>query len=187
MDTALESEFLSVEDYLAGEETSPIRHEYVGGIAYAMAGSSEEHNIIAGNIFSELRANLRGGPCKVFIADIKTRLFLANRNLFYYPDVMVTCDPKDSDRFYKRFPKVIVEVLSDGTENTDRREKFWNYTQFDSLEDYVLVSQSKMEVTLFRRGNDWKPEILRQSQDELSLNSLGFKITLQSVYEGVNF
>jgi Uma2 family endonuclease len=185
MNTALEVEFLTVEDYLSGEEDSQIRHEYIDGRVYAMAGTSDEHNTIAGNFFAELRAHLRGGPCRVFISDLKARLFVGGKDLFYYPDVMVTCDPRDSDRYFKKYPKLIIEVLSETTERIDRSEKFWSYTQIETLEEYILAAQDKMEVTIFRRPNGWKPEILRLPEQEAHLASLDFRICLRAIYEGV--
>lgn len=185
MNTALQADFLRVEDYLGGELHSEIRHEYIGGAVYAMAGTSDEHNLIAGNFFAALHSHLRGGVCKVFFSEVKTRLLIAEEDIFYYPDIMVVCDPRDTDRYFKRFPKVVIEVLSESTERTDRREKFLSYIQIETLEEYVLAAQDKMEVTIFRRANQWKPEILRQPEQEARLASLNFSLPLRDVYEGV--
>jgi Uma2 family endonuclease len=187
MNTALETEFLSVNDYLAGEEQGEARHEYLAGMVYAMAGGSDAHNTIALSFAANLRTHLRGSPCRVFMADVKARLFVAERDVFYYPDVMVACDARDSDPYFKRYPKVLVEVLSETTENIDRREKFWNYTQVASLEAYVLAAQDKMEVTIFRRSEGWRPEILKSADQELDLPSLKLKLPLRAIYEGVEF
>jgi Uma2 family endonuclease len=99
---------------------------------------------------------------------------------------MVACDPRDTDRYFKRFPTVIVEVLSPETERTDRREKFLSYQQIETLEEYVLVAQDKSEVTVFRRANQWRPEIVRQASDSLNLSSLEFSLALVDLYDGVN-
>src|ERR1700678_3687060 len=115
MNSMLQADLLRVEDYLEGEQDSEIRHEYIGGVAYAMAGASDEHNLIAGSIYAALRQHLRGGPCRVFIAEVKTRLRIAKEDIFYYPDIMVTCDPRDTDPYCKCFPKVVIEVLSEST------------------------------------------------------------------------
>jgi Uma2 family endonuclease len=175
MTAALKSDLLSPDEYLSREQSGEVRHEYLGGMIYAMAGSSEAHNLIAGNIFSELRQKLRGGPCKIFIGDMKARLLFGSRDVFYYPDVMVSCDSRDKDKYFKRFPKIIIEVLSETTEQTDRREKLWNYTQMDSLEEYVLVAQDKVEVTIFRRDTQWDAETLSNKDDEAELRSVGLK------------
>jgi Uma2 family endonuclease len=113
------------------------------------------------------------------------RLHIAGRDVFYYPDLMVTCDPRDTHRLFKSYPKVIIEVLSESTENTDRREKFWNYIQLESMEEYVLVAQDKVEVTIFRRATDWNPETLEDCQQELELRSLNLKLPVSAIYERV--
>ena len=138
MEVIAKSASLSVEDYLAGEPASEVRHEYLGGVVYAMAGASIEHNIISGNIYSSLRSHLRGKPCGAFMADVKLRLEFVSDDVFYYPDVMVACDPRDTDKFYKRFPKVLIEVMSESTERIDRREKRWSYQQIETRRAFAL-------------------------------------------------
>lgn len=184
MQAAAKLEVLSVEEYLARERTSPIRHEYVGGVAHAMAGSSKAHNTLSGNLFTSLRTHLRGKPCQVFMADVKVHLETAG-DVFYYPDVVVTCDKRDTDPYLIRYPKVVIEVLSAETEQIDRREKFLAYTQSKTLQEYVLVTQDRMEVTVFRRAHKWQPELLRRSSERLRLVSLQFSLPLSAVYEGV--
>jgi Uma2 family endonuclease len=176
---------IGVEDYLAGEERSEVRHEFIAGEVYAMAGGSEEHAILAGNLFAALHAHLRGKGCRAFMADMKVRLQLRAEDVFYYPDLMVVCDPRDTDRYFKRFPKVLVEVLSETTERIDRREKRWSYTQLESLEEYVLVAQDKREVTVYRRSGVWAPEIVTAADGVLSLPSLEFSLPLTALYEGL--
>lgn len=178
-------ELISVNEYLEGEPLSEVRHEYIGGVVYAMAGGSEAHNLLAGNLFSALHGHLRGSRCRVHIADMKVRLQILGEDIFYYPDVMVACDPRDADPYFKRFPKVIVEVLSESTERVDRREKALSYQQIETLEEYVLVAQDRMEVAVARRTNGWQPEILRVATDELRLPSLDFRVPLDVIYEAV--
>ena len=176
---------MSVDDYLRGEPLGEVRHEYVAGCVYAMAGASEEHNDLAGNLYTALRAHLRGGPCKVFMVDRKVRRAVGRESVFYYPDLLVACDPRDTDRHFKRFPKVVIEVLSPETERTDRREKFMAYTGIETVEEYVLVAQDRMEVTAFRRAAGWAAEVLTRPQEKLALPSLGFSLEMAAVYEGV--
>lgn len=185
MESTAKSALLTVEEYLAGEPASEVRHEYLGGTVYAMAGASLKHNSISLNLATSLRSHLRGTPCGTFIADVKVRLNVATNDIFYYPDVMVACDARDTDEFFKRFPKVLIEVMSESTERIDRREKFLSYTQIETLEEYVLVAQDRMEVTLFRRANGWKPEVLNKPEQSLVLASLEFSLPLSGVYEGV--
>jgi Uma2 family endonuclease len=176
---------ISVEDYLAGELRSKERHEYLGGLVYAMAGASVAHNTVSLNLASALRTHLRGGPCRVYMADLKLRLQISDEDVFYYPDVMVACDSRDTDPYSKRFPRVLIEVLSPDTEQTDRREKFLSYIQIETLEEYILVAQDKMEVTVFRRATKWRPEIVQKPDELLRADSLDFKLPLNLVYEGV--
>ncbi len=185
MHAAQELEPITVEDYLAGEPLSEVRHEYIGGVVYAMTGANREHNTLAGNLFAALHDHLRGKPCEVFMADLKVRLEVVREDIFYYPDVAVACDPRDTDRYFIRYPKVLIEVLSPDTERLDRREKFLSYAQIETLEEYVLVAQDKAEVTVFRRAAQWQPEVSRQPAQMLRLVSLDFSLPLSAVYEGV--
>ena len=187
METAPRPISVRIEEYLAAEQQSPVRHEYIGGNVYAMAGASDRHNLISGNIYAMLHSHLRGRPCRVFMADVKLRMQVRGENIFYYPDLMVVCDARDTDPFFKRFPKVLVEVLSEATERTDRGEKFLSYTQTDTLEEYVLVNQDRMELTLFRRANRWKAELISRPEEVLRLESLEFTMPLAAVYEGLEW
>ena len=119
------------------------------------------------------------------MVDMKVRLAVANDDIFYYPDLLVTCDARDTDRHFKRFPKVVIEVLSPETERTDRREKFMAYLGIETVEEYVLVAQDRREVTVFRRAEQWAAEVLTNPSESLTLRSLDFSLGLESVYEGV--
>ena len=177
---------LSVEDYLIGERQSEIRHEYIGGEIYAMAGASEEHNVVSMNLGTMLHTHLRGRPCRTFMMDMKVRLQVIGDEMLYYPDIMVACDPRDTDRYFKRYPSVLIEVLSPDTERTDRREKRFSYLGIETLEAYILVAQDRMEVTVFRKSADWQPEILRAPTDLLQLPHLDFEVALSAIYEGLS-
>jgi Uma2 family endonuclease len=115
-----------------------------------MSGGTTTHNRIALSIASHLRTKLRSGPCKVFIENVKVRLEASREDIFYYPDVVVSCHPTGVQRQCVLLPTLIVEVLSPSTETIDRREKKMNYLQVQTLEEYVLVAQERREVTLFR-------------------------------------
>ena len=144
---------LTVEEYLKSEQDGEIRHEYVAGQIFAMAGASEEHNLIVGNIFALLRPHLRGSSCRAFVSDMKVKVKAQKADIFYYPDLLVTCDPNDRERYFKTNPNLIVEVLSDYTETTDKRENRINYQTIDSLQEYVLVSQDEIKVEIYRKDN----------------------------------
>lgn len=176
---------ITVEEYIQGELASEVRHEYIGGQVYAMSGGSEAHNLLCGNWYSAIRQHLRGRPCKVFMADMKLRLKIADEDIFYYPDVLVTCDPSDDDQLFKTKPVLVVEVLSPSTERLDRREKFLSYIGLPSLKEYVLVDQEMMRATLFRRDNLWKPEHFSEGHASLCLDSIEFELSLADLYEDV--
>ena len=175
---------LTVAEYLESEKSSPVRHEYLAGYVYAMTGTSAAHNLIAGNVFARLRAHLRGGPCRVFISDMKLRIEAINT--FYYPDVMVTCDPEDREDYFKSRPSLIIEVSSPSTVVIDRREKLLAYQKIPNLREYILISQDEIKVEVYRRdqGGRWWEQTLER-EGELELESVGLKIELNDVYEDV--
>ena len=182
---ALKRDFVSVDDYLAGEQASEIKHEYVAGAVYAMAGTTREHNQIAQNIAFAVRSHLRGKPCTVLISDVKVRLQPLGEELFYYPDVMVGCDPRDTHQLYLRYPRILVEVSSESTERLDRREKRWAYQTIETLEEYLIVAQDRLEATLFRRANRWQPEVFDCLERVVPLDSISLNLPLSSIYEGL--
>lgn len=179
--------YLSVADYLAGERESDVRHEYVDGQVYAMAGASDRHNRIAGNIFSRLNDHLVDDECEPFISDMKVKV---DPVLYYYPDVVVTCDPPDGDRYARAAPRLIVEVLSPSTERIDRTEKLHAYKRVESLREYVLVAQDMTLIEIHRReegGGEWTREILTKPEEHLTLASVGLTLNLSDVYRNVRF
>jgi Uma2 family endonuclease len=176
---------LTYEEYLTYEQASPTKHEFVNGEAFAMAGASEDHNLLVGGLFSRIWNHLRGKPCRVFSSDMKLTIASAD-NATYYPDVMVVCDRTDSDPYVKQKPCLLIEVLSPSTALLDRREKLFNYQKLESLQEYVLVSQSEIKVALYRRDIDggWLVQSLGTG-DNLYLQSLDFAIALSEIYEDV--
>ncbi len=175
------STLISPEEYIRGEWESDVRHEYIGGRVYAMAGASPNHNILTGNIFGELRQHLRGRPCIPFTSDMKVRLRIAEDDIFYYPDVVVACDPAERDLYFREKPLVIFEVMSPTTERIDREEKARAYGTIPGLEEYFLVSQTERAVWVYRRRNGWVAE--RLEGDSLVVQSLDFSVPLEVVYE----
>jgi Uma2 family endonuclease len=140
------------EDFLAWDETQTIRHEYVDGEVFAMAGAEDRHVTVSLNAASALKQHLAGSRCRVYIADMK--LYVAARNNYFYPDVMITCSETDrEDTLIKREPKLIVEVLSPSTAAYDRGEKFANYRALPSLREYVLIDAEKRSIDVYRLGD----------------------------------
>jgi Uma2 family endonuclease len=184
VNAAVDTSLLSVEEYLAAEEVSRVRHEFVRGYVYAMSGASKPHNEICLNLAELLRAHLRGGKCRTSMADVKLRPHF-DEELFYYPDLMVTCDPRDTHPLFNRFPKLIVEVASESTESIDRREKLLEYLRIETLEEYVLIAQDRQEITIFARANDWKAQIFSGAGTEARFDSVKLVLKLSAIYAGV--
>lgn len=150
---------LSVEEYLESEKDGQVRHEYVGGVAYAMTGGSGRHNRIAGNIYRKITDAAEDGPCRVYISDMKVRI---PDGPFYYPDVMVACGSEPEHPYYDEEPCLIVEVISPNTESIDRREKLEAYKKLPTLEAYLMVSQNERKVERYfkdEQGEWWKADL----------------------------
>jgi Uma2 family endonuclease len=180
--------YLTAEEYLQLEEQSNIKHEYIDGYIYAMAGALDQHVTIALNLASLLRNHVRGSGCRVYIADMKARMESLNR--FYYPDVMVTCDQRDQETpAYKQFPCLIVEVLSNSTEAFDRGDKFADYQILESLQEYVLINTKRQRVECFRRNEQgfWILQSYTSEHKSFRLNSVDFEETMAALYEDVVF
>jgi len=178
---------ISPEEYLQGELLSDVRHEYLDGAVYAMAGGTQIHNRISLNIAGALDGLLDGSPCRPFLGDVKVRVKTLSSESYYYPDVVVTCDAEDTNPLFLEKPTTIFEVLSDSTERIDRNEKFLAYTSIPSVQEYVLVRQDRKEVTVARRSNDWRPEILAGDDFQLSLACNEETLTSARVYRNVDF
>ena len=179
---------LSEEDYLRLEAQSPVRHEYVNGEMFAMTGGTLRHNMIALNIASVLRTHLRDSPCRVFMNDVRVRV--EKTNAYYYPDLLASCvrgaQPLDLNAATVHDPVLVMEVLSASTEATDRREKLLAYRTLVSLLEYVLISQDEARVEIHRRKGDlgWE-KIEYAGLETVELTSVGLKIGMRDVYEGV--
>jgi Uma2 family endonuclease len=178
---------LTVEEYLQLEEEDGVRYEYVAGQIFAMSSPLNRHEMIAANLLGHFHNQLLGGPCRVWGSHAKVRLQVDREDIFYMPDVMVACGPftgKILDERYLTNPRVVVEVLSASTEAIDRREKALNYRHLPSLEEYLVVAQRSMEVTVFRRSEDWSPWVLTASEDVFESHAVEVKIALADIYDG---
>lgn len=146
--------FVTIPDYLAGEEISDVKHEYIGGTVHAMAGATNRHNTIATNAIASLHGSLRGKSCQPFNSDTKVRIEFPDHTRLYYPDAMVVCDSRSGTDHFQDRPVVIVEVLSDSTRRADLGEKRDAYLTISSLKVLIFVEPDFASVTLHRR----KPE-----------------------------
>lgn len=173
---------------MAGELESPVKHEYVGGVVYAMAGARNLHNEIAVNIITELRTRLRGGPCRPYNSDTKVRLRFPTHQRFYYPDAMVVCRPNSPNDSFQDNPAIIVEVVSAKTRRIDEGEKRDAYLTISSLDIYLLVEQESPSVLVYRRtGQGFVREVVQGIAATIPLACVKTTLSLSEIYEGVEF
>ena len=177
---------INIDEYLRGEDSSEIRHEFVYGEVFAMAGASDRHGIITGNIFGNLWNHLRNDRCQPFSENMKLR---ADAQTFYYPDVIVACDETTESSYYRTEPILLVEVLSPSTERIDRTEKLAIYKNIPTLREYLIVLQDKMLVEIHRKleNGGWQTEIYDEIDAEIRLDSVELTLTLAEIYRRVDF
>lgn len=189
MTAVKQPDFVSVTDYLAGEEVSQTKHEYLGGTVHAMAGATIRHNDIAGNCFACLHASLRGKPCRPYNSDTKIRIEFADHTRFYYPDAMVVCQSNPESDHFQNQPVVIVEVLSESTRRTDLGEKRDAYLTIPSLKVLLFVETDSASVTLHRRAPEGGFTIERHSGLDavIPLPEIDAALALADLYERVEF
>jgi Uma2 family endonuclease len=175
---------LTYAEYLDYEYVSSIKHDFVNNQVFAIAGTDANHNLIVCNLVAAIHQCLRGRSLWLFALDMKLTIAAAN-NATYYPDVMVVGDRNDNS-YVVQNPFLVVEVMSPFTAILDRREKRFNYQRLESLQEYVLISQSKVNVELFRRDDDggWLVQSLGVG-DSLHLQSIDLAIALSDIYEDV--
>ncbi|MFK5984333.1 MAG: Uma2 family endonuclease [Pseudomonadota bacterium] len=178
---------ISEDEYLQGELISEVKHEYINGYVYAMAGASRNHNRISNNLIRELGNDLKQKKisCEVFSTDMKVRVSEENTS-FFYPDVLVTCDPDDNDsEYYVTSSVIIVEVLSKSTRKYDLTTKKLYYFNIPTLEEYVVIEQDICEVEVFRKSDDWRSTSYFLG-DEITCDSIQTTISVEDIYYHVD-
>jgi Uma2 family endonuclease len=181
--------YLTADEYLTLERSSEGRSEYFAGEMVAMTGGSWEHSLIIGNVFAELKRQLRRGPCRVHASELRVRV---PDGLYTYPDLVVVCgEPRFADdcRDTVLNPTLIAEVLSPSTESYDRGRKFEHYRSLDSLHEYVLVAQNRPRVEKFMRQDDgiWLFVDAAGLDDVIPLVSVDCELSLAAAYDGIDF
>lgn len=175
----------SFAEYLELEEASPIKHEFLDGHVWAMAGGSPDHGAVAANIIGLLAAQLRGHPCRVFTSDVRVRVKATG--LATYPDVSVVCGSQETEKEDPKGntltnPRLVVEILSPSTEDYDRGEKLAHYKRIDALDHIVLVAHEERRIEIWRReGDHWRLDVAR-GDGMADLTALGCELPLQDVY-----
>ncbi len=177
---------MDVEEYFALEEQHPeVRYEYVDGYVYMMAGGTINHDTIKANVERILWHLLRGSKCRTFSSDMRVSI---SPTRYYHPDVTVGCNPLDrGTQKQVQYPRLVVEVLSPGTERKDRREKLRDYLASPTIEEYVLIDSRTVRMEIYRKeGRNWLYESL-QAGDEVTLTCLAVHFPLAAAYEDVLF
>lgn len=177
---------LSENDYLVAESAASDKHEFTNGAVYAMAGASERHNTIAGNLFAACHVARKDTGCRPFMGDMRLRL--EGGHTYYYPDVMLVCHPEDDDPMCKTQPCMVAEISSPSTEAIDRREKFAAYTKLPTLREYLVVSQDEMRVDHYARVNlrDWGHSQLGAG-DSIAFLCLPMALAVEDLYATISF
>ncbi|HVF29124.1 MAG TPA: Uma2 family endonuclease [Pyrinomonadaceae bacterium] len=180
--------FLTPEEYLAIEREAEYKSEYLRGETFAMVGASRKHNLISGNVFGELRQQLKAEPCEAYINDMRVRV--QSVGLYTYPDVVVVCgEPQFEDGHVDTLlnPTLLVEVLSESTESYDRGKKSAFYRTVESLTEYLLVSQDEHRVEQYVKqgAGRWLLSDVRSLDEDVVLASLPCRLTMTSIYEKV--
>jgi Uma2 family endonuclease len=174
------NDLISVEDYLKWELASEIKHELIDGQIYAMAGASANHERIAGNVYRKLGNHLEKSPCEPFGSDMKLRI---NEN-FFYPDVMVDCNFDNSEPYFTTTPVIIVEVLSRSTRKKDETLKLMSYINIPSLQEYIMIEQDVVDVTVLKRSEGWFSKHYFLG-DEIVFESIGLTLSVEDIYRRV--
>lgn len=176
--------YISPEDYLSQEKISVIRYEYIRGKVRAMTGKNQAHNTITVNVATLLKDHLWGTDCQVFCETMKVRIDPAD--VYYYPDVTVTCTDRPLNQNFIQDPCLIIEVLSDKTQVVDRSNKLSDYQQIKTLEEYVLIHSDRPQIECFRQieKGRWELCVYREG-DDVYFDSVSFLIEIAAIYEDV--
>jgi Uma2 family endonuclease len=188
--SAIPKRKLTPEEYLEIERKAEYKSEYFDGEVFAMAGAKRRHNVIAWNIGGELRQHLKGKNCEAYPADM--RVFVPQTGLYTYPDLVVVCgEPQFQDDIFDTLlnPILIIEVLSDTTENYDRGKKFQHYRSIESLREYVLVSQDEARIEKYVKQGDgfWVLSEAVGLDAKIKLDAIDCELALSEVFDKVNF
>jgi Uma2 family endonuclease len=178
-------EYMTLEEFMEFQEHSPIPYEFVNGIIRQICAPSVPHCRVVQNIFRAIDPQLRKGPCEPFCTGGQVNLSLGTDQIIYRPDLFVSCDRDPWDKNGIPNPKFVVEVLSPSTQQIDRKEKAASYRRVPSLDEYVIASQKRAELIVYRRAAHWLPEIVSGPRAVAEFRSLGASVALAEIYEDV--
>jgi Uma2 family endonuclease len=175
-------DFVSIEDYLAGELIAETKHEYIDGVVYAMAGASKNHQSITNNVLAGIHPHLIGTPCRPYGSDVKVKV---GSSKFFYPDMMVVCEDKTDNAYYTESPILLVEVLSKSTRRKDETTKRIAYQSLPSVMEYVLIEQDFVDVEVCRRSASWASQHYFLG-DEVYFESVDLHLAVAEIYRWVD-
>ena len=190
MSTAIfKNKRFSFEEYIALEKAEGVRFEFDNGEVYAMAGTTKRHNTIVQNITFALRPFARKNGCQTFSENVKQKLRDGER--YVYPDVIYTCDSQDlanDNEVIVVSPCLLIEVLSDSTEDSDKMEKRHRYFTIPSLQCHMLVAQNPCIIEVYQQFNDfWKFQSYTTTDAQIHLEALNITLSAADIYEGITF
>jgi len=188
MSSAEIPEYVSVDDYLAREEQSHLRHEYIDGWVRAMCGATVRHNVVKGNCLALLWVRLRNTGCRPFDADMKIKIRNKRLSRFYYPDLQVVCESNAPTSVFQEQPVLLIEVLSPSTRRYDLEEKMAAYAAIPSLQCYIVLEQHQpIAIVLRRTDQGFVQEKIEGIGGTIDLPFLGCSLSMEEIYEGVEF
>ena len=176
-----QNNFITEEEYLNAELTSEVKHEYIDGQIYAMAGASVSHRKISGNIFRKIGNHLEDKSCTPYMSDAR----VGTKNDYYYPDVVVDCNPDENpDSLYAEKPVLIVEVFSKNTKHLDKGRKLLEYINMPSVKEYIMIEQNSASIDVLRKSEGW---ILRNYilGEEIYFESINLTLSVEEIYHRV--
>lgn len=176
-------------EYLALEEKSEVRHDFIDGAIIPIEATTKTHNRIKRNLIKKIDVpSFSKKDCELFDENVMTQL--KSKKQYVYPDIVITCHPDDNDLLIVKYPSIIVEVLSDSAERYDRTTKFFKYQRIDSLVQCVFISQNEMAVESYLKAKNtkhWLYQAMDQLDDELEFPSLEMSVSLKDIYDNISF
>lgn len=180
MATAQQISYMTEEEYLAQEKQASVKHEYIDGQVYAMAGAKASHNRIVGNFYRKVGNYLEHKPCQPYMSDMQVKV----GSKYFYPDVLVDCSNLSDESTFTETPILIIEVLSKSTRRTDETTKRMAYMQIETLLEYVLIEQDFVKVEVMRKNQHWQ-SFKYYLGDEIHFESIDLCLKVEEIYERV--
>jgi len=176
---------LTFEQYLASEQDNDVRHEFSDGKLIPIEATTKVHNRIKRNLIRQIETpTFDAGACELFDENVLTELTEGKK--YVYPDIVVSCDPDDTDPLIVKSPTIIIEILSPSTKKYDKTVKSFAYQRIPSIQQCIFVAQDSVEIKSFERsGSQWILTTLESLEDTLDIPYLNLKVSLADVYANI--